>query len=176
MKYKQLSFLLAVILTSTAPIFADKIPGDSKNESKGAISTQALTEKQGLHDLYTSGDSGLSGAKKNEVRSASSLESRFTHFTESERASGLGGMENAEGNSGKPPVTVVDFDSNDRDFSHMDRGKSHGKGNVNNPGGGSTTPALLAVSEPGSQLLLLIGLAGLGIFFLRRNSYQNANE
>ena len=163
MKYKQPSFLLAVILTSTAPIFADKIPGESKSESKGAISAQALAAKQGLHDLYAAGDCGLSGTKENQIRTASSLDSRDTHFTQSDNTSGLGSP-------------VVDLGLGQGNSSDKNKGKSPGKGNGNTNKGGSTTPVVTAVSEPGTQLLLLAGLAGLGIFFLRRNSYQNANE
>lgn len=163
MKYKQPLFLLAVILTSTAPIFADKIPGESKSESKGAISAQALAARQGLHDLYAAGDCGLSGAKENQIRTASSLDSRDTHFIQSDNTSGLGSP-------------AVDLGSGQGNSSDKNKGKSGGKGNGSTNKGGSTAPVGIAVSEPGTQLLLLAGLAGLGIFFLRRNSYQNANE
>jgi hypothetical protein len=158
LKYKQTSFLLAIMLISAAPIFADNIPGDSKSESKG-VSAQALTEKVDFHGLSALGDSGLSGVAEN-----------------SDKTSGHGGMENAEENSGKPPVTADDSGSNDRDFSHLGKGKSHEEGDGDNPGGGGTPPPVTAVPESGSRLLLLIGLAGLGIFFLRRDSYQKASE
>jgi hypothetical protein len=175
LKYKHASFLLAVLLISAAPIFADKIPVDSKNESKGAVSARALAEKQGLHDLYATTDCGVSGAKQNEVRFASMSDSRAGGFTQGDKSMGLGALVNSLANSGNAPVKVIDFGSNHGDSSDKDKGKSPGKGNGHDQDGGGTGSVAIAVSEPGSQLLLLIGLAGFGIFFLRRNSFQNAN-
>jgi hypothetical protein len=172
LKYKQASFLLAVLLISTAPIFADKIPADSKSEREGGVSARALAEKQGLHDLYAAGDCGLSGVKEHAVVSTASSESRISHFVQSDKTSGLG-VVNFEGNSAKSLVKLVDFGA-DHGNSDKNKGKSHGKGNEDNHDGDGTSPLVIAVSEPGSQLLLLIGLAGLGIFFLRRNSFPNA--
>ncbi len=40
--------------------------------------------------------------------------------------------------------------------------------------GGDGPVSLVAVPEPSSQLLLLVGLAGLGVFIYRRNSVQQA--
>jgi hypothetical protein len=172
LKSKHASFLLAALLISTAPIFADKIPVDSKNESKGAVSARALAEKQGLHDLYATTDCGLSGA----IRPASTSDTRVGSFTEEDKSMGLGALVNSEANSGSTQEKVIDFGSNRANSSDKDKGKSHGKVNGNDENGDGTTPAVVAVSEPGSRLLLLIGLAGFGIFFLRRNSYQNAIE
>ncbi|HWY05551.1 MAG TPA: PEP-CTERM sorting domain-containing protein [Candidatus Acidoferrales bacterium] len=176
MKYKHPSFLLAVILTSAAPIFADRIPTASKNESRDAVFAQASAEKQGLHDLYAAGDCGLSGTKQNEVRFASMSDSRTGGFTQGDKSMSLGALVNSGANSSNHPVTVVDLGSNDRKFSHLGKGKSRGKGDADTDGGGSTAASAIAVPEPGSRLLLLVGLAGLGVFFLRRNAYQNAIE
>ena len=171
MKFKHLSFLLAVLVIAAAPIFADKIPGDSNSESKGSVSAQKQAEMKGLHDLYATGNCDLGGAKLNEVRPASMSNAGASSFSQGDKSGGLGGFVDSEANSGKPPLKVVDFGSN---ASDNDKGKSLGKGNGPDPGGNGLARAEIAVSEPGSQLLLLAGLAGLGILFLRRNSYQNA--
>ena len=173
MKFKHPSFLLAVLVIAAAPIFADKIPGDSNGESKGSVSAQKQAEMKGLHDLYATGDCDLGGAKLNEVRPASMSNAGASGFSQGDKSGGLGGFVDSEANSGKPPLKVIDFGSN---ASDKDKGKLDGKGNGQDPDGNGVARALIAVSEPGSELLLLAGLAGLGILFLRRNSYQNAIE
>lgn len=176
MKFKRPSFLLAALVIAAAPIFADKIPGDSKSESKSSVSAQKQAEMKGLHDLYATGDCDLGGTKLNEVRPASMSNAGASSFSQGDKSGGLGGFVDSEANSGKPPLKVIDFGSNQNNASDKDKGKSHGKGNGHDPDGNGAAPAVTAVSEPGSQLLLLTGLAGLGFLLLRRNSYQNAIE
>jgi hypothetical protein len=176
LNYKHASFLLAVLIIAVTPVFADKIPVDTKSDSKGSSSAQKQAELKGLHDLYATGDCDLNGIKQNEVRPASMSTAGASSFSQGDKSGGLGGFENSEANSGKPPLKVIDFGSNQDNASDKDKGKSHGNGNGHDQGGNGAAPAVIAVSEPGTQLLLLAGLAGLGIFFLRRNSFQNAIE
>ncbi len=176
MNYKRASFLLVVLSIAAAPVFADKIAGDSKSESKNTVSAQKQAEMKGLHDLYATGDCDLGGTKQNEVRPASMSGVGASSFSQGDKSMGLGGFLNSEADSGKPPVKVIDFGSNQDNGSGKDKGKSHGKGNGHDQDGNGAAPAVIAVAEPGSQLLLLAGLAGLGILFLRRNFYQNAIE
>jgi hypothetical protein len=171
LSYKHPSFLLAVLIIAAAPVFADKIPVDPKSDSKGSASAQKQAELKGLHDLYATGDCDLGGIKQNEVRPASMSNAGASSFSQGDKS---GGFVNSEANSGNPPLKVIDLGSNQDNGS--DKGKSHGNGNGHDQDGNSGAPAVIAVSEPGSQLLLLAGLAGLGIFFLRRNSFQNASE
>jgi len=176
LKYKHATFLLPFLLISSAPIFADKIPGDSKVDGKGGVSAQKQAEIKGLHDLYATGDCNLNGTKQNELRPASMSDTRVGSLTQGDKSMGLVGSTNSEANSGNPPVKVIDLGSNGDNSSDKDKGRSHGKGGGHDQDGDGTAPLVIAVSEPGSQLLLLAGLAGLGIFFLRRNATQNAIE
>ena len=103
MKFKHLAFLLAVLMIAAAPMFADKIPGDSKSESKGSVSAQKQAEMKSLHDLYATGDCDLGGTKLNEVRPASMSNAGASSFSQGDKSGGLGGFVDSEGNSGKPP-------------------------------------------------------------------------
>jgi len=176
LKFKHPSFLLVVLSVVAVRIFADKIPGDSKSESKDSVSAQKQAEMKGLHDLYATGDCDLGGTKQNEVWPASMSNAGAASFSQGDKSGGLGGFVNSEANSGKPPLKVIDFGSNQGSASDKDEGKSPGKDNGRDQDGNGAAPAVIAVSEPGSELFLLAGLAGLGIVFLRRNVFQNAIE
>ena len=82
MEFKHPSFLLAVLVIAAAPIFADKIPGDSNSEGKGSVSAQKQAEMKGLHDLYATGDCDLGGAKLNEIRPASMSNAEASSFSQ----------------------------------------------------------------------------------------------
>lgn len=121
MKFKRPSFLLAVLVIAAAPIFADKIPGDSNSESKGSVSAQKQAEMKGLHDLYATGDCDLGGAKLNEVRPASMSNAGASSFSQGDKSGGLGGLVDSKANSGTPPLKVIDFGSNASDKDRESR-------------------------------------------------------
>ena len=171
MKNKQGILLLAFVFVAAAPAFADNIPGHSKIGSKYVTFSEGFADEQNSH-----GNSAqcnfVSGSTKENGLSTISLAGAFSSgFAKGENDSEFGG-----GNS----VKLVDFGGNEGASSDKDKGKNRGKndggdgeGNGTGSGSGDASPAV-SVAEPGSQALLLFGLAGLGMLFCRRKTLSNS--
>ena len=170
MKPKQAPLLLAVILAAPAFAFADNIPGHSKSGNNYVAFSEGLTDQQDSQGNSARCNFLLSSIKENGSETSS--------FAKDEKGANLGTYLSTGVDSNAHPVTLVDFGANQGASSDKDKGKGKrggGAGNENGTTSGSGAPSpLIAVAEPGSQTLLLFGLAGLGVLFYRRKTLTSA--
>jgi hypothetical protein len=170
LKPKQAPLLLAVILAAPAFAFADNIPGHSKSGNNYVAFSEGLTDQQDSQGNSARCNFLLSSIKENGSETSS--------FAKDEKGANLGTYLSTGVDSNAHPVTLVDFGANQGASSDKDKGKGKrggGAGNENGTTSGSGAPSpLIAVAEPGSQTLLLFGLAGLGVLFYRRKTLTSA--
>jgi hypothetical protein len=167
---KQRTLLFAVILAAPVFAFADNIPGHSRDRNNYVSFSEGLTDQQDSHSNSARCNFLLSSVKEpvkgNESRISSTAGASFSGFAKGESVN-LGG-----------------FGANQGASSDKDEGKGQGKqrggasdgngsGSGSESGSGVPSPAV-SVAEPGSQTLLLFGLAGLGMLFYRRKTLTNA--
>lgn len=180
MKNKQAPLLLAVILAAPAFAFADNIPGHSKTGNNYVTFSEGLTDPQDSPGNSARCNFLLGSVKANEAKTNSISHESFSEFEKGDKGSNLGALLNTGMESDSQHVRLVDFGGNQADSSDKDKGKSQGKrhggdGDGNGAGVGSgDPPPLVSVPEPGSQTLLLVGLAGLSMAFIRRRTLTNA--
>lgn len=176
MNNKQRTLLFAVVLTVPIFAFADSIPGHSRDRHNYVSFSEGLTDQQDSQSNSARCNFLLSSVKEpvkeQESRTSSIAGASFSGFAKGESAhlGDFGGNQGASSDSDKD--------------EGKGRGKPHGgDGDGNESGSGSGTgsgsgsgvasPAV-SVAEPGSQTLLLFGLAGLGMLFYRRKTLTNA--
>jgi hypothetical protein len=165
MKYKNVASFLAFTLAAAAPVFADTFPGHAKGGSKYVTFSEGFTSQQNSQSGAAECNF-LLGAPKENGLSISTIAGSSS--------SGLA----ASGDS----VRIIDFKGNQGTSSDKDKGKGKDKGKQGGGAGGGNgtrggnggSGSVVYVSEPGSQLLLLIGLAGFGLVFYRRKILTTA--
>jgi len=173
LKNQQATLLLAAILAVPVFAFADNIPGHSKSGHDYVTFSEDFT---GQHD--SQGNSArcnfLSGLTKENAGAS------FSGITKGEKDSERGislsaGMASDEhsGNFGANEGASSDSDKDKGKGWGKQNGGGDGDGNETGSGGGVSSPSIF-VPEPGSQALLLFGLAGLGTLFYRRKMLTNA--
>ena len=168
MKSRRAPLLLAVILAAPAFAFADNIPGHSKGGNNYVAFSEGLTDLQ---------DSQANSARCNFLLSAiKENPSSASSFARDEKGANLGTSLSAVPDSNAHPVKLIDFGPNQGGSSDNDKGKVRGKhpggdgdGNSSGDVSGASSPSIV-IAEPGSQLLLLFGLAALGMLFYRRKT------
>lgn len=178
MKNKQGTLLLAVILAAPAFAFADNIPGHSKTGNNYVSFSEGLID-QGNSQGNSAKCNFLLGASGEKGLSATTVARSFSSETDKGEKSSMSAVGSAPEENF---VNLVDFAGNNRVSQDTDKDKSKGKGkhaggsgNGNGPTSGSgTSSPVIAVGEPGSQSLLLFGLAGLGMLVFRRKTFTNA--
>jgi hypothetical protein len=184
LKTKRAPLLLAVILAAPAFAFADNIPGHSRTGNSYVTFSEGFTEQQDLQGSSARCNFLFSSVKENGSGTGSVSGAFLTGFAKGDNDSNPGTLLNTEKESDSHPVMLVGFGGDGSKSSSFgrDKGKGRGKsnggdgdGNGNASGTGSgTPPPLTSVAEPGSQTLLLFGLAGLGMLFYRRKTLANA--
>jgi len=173
MKCKNTVWFLAFTLVAAAPLFADTIPGHSRNGSRFVTFSEGFTSQQNSRGGSAECNFLLGAPKENGLSTSSFAGSSSSALAMGEKGSELGSGGASTGNS----VHLVDFSGNNG-ASSDDKGKGKGKGkqgggsaNGNGTTSGSSAPVpLIAVPEPGSQSLLLFGLAGFGLVYYRRKT------
>jgi hypothetical protein len=173
LKNKQAPWLLAVILAAPTFAFADNIPGHSKTGNNYVTFSEGLLDQQDSQGNSARCNFLLSSIKENG--------SETSTFAKGEKGTSLGTYLSTGVDSNSHPVKLLDFGANQGASSDKDKGKGWGKprggdGDDNGSGGSSSAPSpLIAVAEPGSQSVLLFGLAAVGMLFYRRKALANAS-
>jgi hypothetical protein len=150
LSYKGTSFVLAVILSAAAPAFADNISGDLRNVESGSHPT--------LFSTYGNGSTVRFDSMEMKIAEVVALD--HEHLRASSTLVGTFWLGSNNG---------IGFGKNTEKFSRKHNQKDH-DGGV----GPISSFSAVSVPEPGSQTLLLFGLAGLGMFFYRRSSLKQA--
>jgi hypothetical protein len=140
--------LFVALIFSAAPALADKIPADLQSRETLSHRTQ-----QWIHGNASAVRFDLEDTK---IAEADVLEeSRLSTSNTQVDLSALGSNEGYA-------------------FGRHDDSNAWRKHGDKDRDGGDVPIPSVAVPEPGSQLLLLFGLAGLGMLFYRRNSVKQA--
>jgi hypothetical protein len=175
LKNQHAAFLIAVILAAPAFALADNIPGHSKSGNNYVTFSEGFTEQQDVQGSSARCNFLLGSIKENGSNTNSIPHASFSEFARGDKGSNFGALPNAGVESDSREVNLFDFRDNGNKSSSYgrDKGKGRGKHSGDGDGGtsgtGSGTPdPLVAIAEPGSQTLLLFGLAGLGLVFYRR--------
>jgi hypothetical protein len=182
LKNHHATLLFAVLLSAPAFAVADSIPGHSRSGNNYVAFSEGLTDQQDLQGNSARCNFLISSIKEEGSKTSSFAPASFSEFAKGENRANLGTYLNTGLHSDPTPPKVVDFGGHQGASSENNNGKGKGKhngtngdGDGNGAGVGSGTPEpLIPVAEPGSQALVLSGLAGLGLFFYRRRSLANA--
>jgi hypothetical protein len=144
LKNQKATLLLAVILAAPAFAVADTVTAPPKGASNSVNFSEGSAREQNLQ-------------------------------------SSLGTLSNVGSATGARTANLIDFRDNGSKSSSFGRDKAKGRGihpgdgEGTSAGTGSGTPdPSVAVPEPGSRTLLLVGLAGLWLVFFRRYTLRNA--
>jgi MYXO-CTERM domain-containing protein len=180
LKNQHATLLLAVILSAPTFAFADSIHDHPKGENKDVTLLGRFADQEDLQDSSTRRNFLLSSVKENGSKRSSNVGAAFGEFAKGDKNANLGLLLNDGMESDSHPVKLFDFDANQGASSDKDKGKSWGRHNGYDDDGNGTVvasgdiSAATSVAEPGSQTLLLVGLAALGMFFSRRRKLTNA--
>ncbi len=143
MNCKSTSLFLAVVLSAAAPAFADKIPVELRQTDGVFGFTQ-----ESIHGTAAAFDS-----KRTKIDAVGML--AYEHLTANNAA-----------------VELIDLHAISGNEFGKDSDKNWWKHKGKKSKGGDGALSVVAAQEPGSQILLLFGLAGLGILFHRRGSVK----
>jgi hypothetical protein len=153
LNFKQSSFFLAFVLAAAGPAFADHIAAGSKVGDGDFISTEKSTQLGSLRNASFIRNSQMRIFKEGKVGITGKVAVQFYNFTEN-KTNSVAGMALIIGtDSGDHKETLADFS--------LKHGNTFGMHDDKDWDDGATST--VGVPEPGSPLLLLVGLVGLGM-------------
>ena len=170
MKHRHGSFFLAVVLSTAAPAFADKIPVNLTEGDRGAVSMQGSPDKNALKDASASRTFGLSAFKEDASRIKLNPAVRMSDFSKDGKISDLAALLNSAPGLNNHRASLFDLGSKHGVSFGRDDEKARGKHNGRDRDDGDGPLSVVAIPEPGSLTLLLFGLAVLGMIVFRRNA------
>jgi hypothetical protein len=153
LKFKQSSLFLAFVLAAAGPAFADHIAADSKARDGGFNSTEESARQGSFQKADVTRTSDMRIFKEGKVGTTRNGADQFCNFTENTANSATG-----------MPLAIGTDSANHKD-SLADFGLKHGNtfGKHDDKDWDDGATSAVAVPEPGSQVLLLAGLLGLGM-------------
>jgi len=180
LKNHQATLLFAVILAAPAFASADNISAHSRSGNSFVSFSEGLADQQDLKGSSARCNFLVSSIKEEGSKVTSFAPASFSEFAKGEKGANLGAYLSTGMGSDTHSIKLVDFGDNQGVSSDNNNGKGKrngtdgdGNGNGTRVGSGAPSP-LFAVAEPGSQSVLLLGLAAVGMFFYRRKSLKNA--
>jgi hypothetical protein len=175
LKYGYGSLCLALTLSTAAPAFADNIHARF-GEGDGMFGVmQRSRSKNALRKVSPVRNFGVRTFTEVAFRIGSNPEVRMSDFTEDDGISNLIAPLNSKSGPDDHPARWIDFGSNKGDSSGKDDEKARWKHIARDQIDANARLSAVAVPELGSETLLLLGSAGLGVIAYRRNARKDAN-
>jgi hypothetical protein len=177
---KQGTLLLAFILGTPAFAFADTIPSHVMGDERPVTLVEGFTDHMDVQASLARPNTLLTSVEENRPRLFASSGASESGKAKDDKGVDLGKLLSVENGFENQSIKLVDFHVDQGAFFERDKGKIHGKHNGNtgdgdgDSNGNGASGSVVSVAEPGSQTLLLFGLAGLGMIFYRRNYLRNA--
>lgn len=180
MNNKQGILLLLAILGTPVFAFADTIPSHVMDDERLVTRLDGFTDDVDFHGSLAGHDTSLASLEENGPRIFASSGASESRTAKDDRGVDPGKLLGVENDIENLPIQLVDFQADQGVFFQRDKRKIHGKHNGNtgdgdgDRNGNGASGSVASVAEPGSQTLLLFGLAGLGMIFYRRTYVRNA--
>ena len=177
MNLRLTSLLCGLLLIAAAPVLADRMPDSGyTNDSAYAEIHAGVTNEHGLR-LNEPLNVGFRAAPTAAVLINGFEATHAADARDSKSSLALDAIFPSSSNADAHSVNLSDFGSFERAYSILNSGEAWGKegdGSGNNGWSYKKSEAPTTVPEPGSILLLLVGLAGIGVIAHRRGQMQKA--
>jgi hypothetical protein len=161
-------FFLALVLSTAASAFADKIPDSFRDGDGASVYAQGSSDQKAFQAVSVHRDFGVSEFKEDEFGIEFNPAVQMWDFGKDLKISEVGRPSNFGLDTGKDEMRLFYLGSHHGDLFRRDKEKGWSSHNDNDLGDGDATLSVVAVPEPKPGTLLLFGLAGLGMILYRR--------